>query len=78
MGISEIIDYLKAGKQCFDIVTERIPPRLEDGVLTVDEMASIIKEICAVFGIKAEIKVPEKYTTKYFDIVGYDETMSSH
>jgi hypothetical protein len=72
------INYLKMGKQCYDIITDRIPPRLEDGVLTVDEMANIIKEICAVFGIKAEIKVPSKYTDKYFDIVGYDETISSH
>jgi len=78
MGIGKIIDYLKAGKKCYDIVTEKIPPRLEDGILTVDEMANIIKEICAVFNIKAEIKVPEKYVDEYFDIVGYDMDMSSH
>ncbi len=72
-----ILNYFRCGKKCFDIVTETIPKRLEDGVLTVDEMANIIKEICAVFDIKAEIKVPAKYTEKYFDIVGYDD-MPSH
>ena len=72
-----IINYLKCGKKCYDIVTDNIPQKLEDGILTIDEMASIIKDICAVFGIKAEIKVPEKYVDKYFDIVDYEE-MSSH
>ena len=79
-GIMGIINYLRCGKRCYDIITEKIPPRLEDGVLTVDEMASIIKEICAVFDIKAEIKVPEKYVNKYFEIVDWTDEgeMKSH
>ena len=73
-----ILNYFRCGKKCFDIVTENIPQKLEDGILTIDEMATIIKDICAVFDIKAEIQVPSKYTDKYFDIVGYDEMKSSH
>jgi len=77
MGIGKIINYLKAGKRCYDIVTKHIPPRLADGILTVNEMADIITEICDVFDIKAEIKIPKKFTDTYFDIVEYD-TMKSH
>ena len=72
-----IINYFKCGVKCYNIITDNIPQKLEDGILTIDEMASIIKDICAVFDIKAEIKVPEKYVDKYFDIVNYEE-MKSH
>ena len=75
-----IINYLKCGKKCYDIVTDSIPQKLADGVLTVQEMASIIKDICDVFGIKAEIKIPDEYVDKYLDIVGYTDEgeMKSH
>jgi len=77
MGLDGIIDYLKAGKKCYDIVTETIPQKMQDGVLTVDEMAQVIKDICAVFHIRAEIKVPDNFKKTYFDIVEYD-TFKSH
>jgi len=77
MGMGKIIDYLKAGKKCYDIITESIPPKIADGVLTVDEMATIIKEICAVFNIHAAIKIPDSIKNQYLDIVDYD-TVKSH
>ncbi len=66
-------DMIKYGKGCYDIITEVIPQKIEDGVLTADEMASIIREICRVFDIKAEIRIPQELEKKYFDIVDYEE-----
>jgi hypothetical protein len=64
-----MIDMVITGKKVYDIITENIPQKLEDGKLTVDEMAALIKEICETFDIKAEITVPEDLKDKYLDIV---------
>jgi hypothetical protein len=64
-----MIDMVVTGKKVYDIITENIPQKLEDGVLTVDEMATLIKDICETFDIKAEIRVPDDMKDKYLDIV---------
>lgn len=64
-----MMDMMITGKKAYDLLTDNIPKKLEDGILTVDEMATLIKEICEVFDIKAEIKVPDDLKDKYMEIV---------
>lgn len=73
MSVFKIFGYWKYGKRCYKIITDMIPQKVEDGVLTTEEMSDIIREICDVFQIKAQIKVPEEMKKKYFDIVDYEK-----
>ncbi len=58
-----------AGKKVMSVLTNSIPTALEDGKLSIDEIAKIVKQILDIFNIEAEIEVPEDLQDKYLNVV---------
>jgi len=64
------LKYIFAGGAVLKILISSIPKALQDKKLTIDELASLLKEICSIFGWTLEIQIPDKFSDTYLNVAG--------